>query len=436
MAAATTITAPEPTLAGWVASALRQRRYEQRSVLWSLSHLERVRRCGYKPTGGEGVEVRQAGGIAHYSNLQTCGSIHACPVCAPKIRAERATEIDDLLAAHYAAGGGAEFWTETMPHDFGDQLAPLLDAINGAHRKTLTGGTWLGRIDYAHAAGCTGKHTPAGCPGRIAINVRTLGLRASLGVVGTVTALEVTYGANGWHPHLHTILLTEKPWTDDQRARFLDHAAGTWERAIVAAGYRRPGFDRRGRRLDDVAVTVTPVDQANRAEVAAYLAKHVEGFAALDERARAKVVRRNSRARAEGWSVAAEVARGDLKAGKAGGLTPFQLLAAATEDGDADALSRWWEWEEASKGRQAIRWSFGLRKRYDLGDERTDEEIAAAEVGGEVVMVLDLRTWAILRRHRGGSARLLTAIERGGRRGGERFLVDLLGLVDHRDTGS
>src|SRR5690606_25388944 len=45
--------------------------------------------------------------------------------------------------------------------------------------------------------------------GRAAKNVRDF-----LGLKGTVRALEVTYGANGFHPHFHVLLFLDKSWTN------------------------------------------------------------------------------------------------------------------------------------------------------------------------------------------------------------------------------
>ena len=59
------------------------------------------------------------------------------------------------------------------------------------------------------------------------------------------------------------------------------------------------------------------------------------------------------------------------------------------EQGDADALDLWHEWEAASKGRRQLVWSRGLRELLALGVEKTDEELAEEAAGGEDVIQLD-----------------------------------------------
>jgi hypothetical protein len=46
-------------------------------------------------------------------------------------------------------------------------------------------------------------------------------------VRATMRAVEVTHGANGWHPHLHVLMLTED-WTPEERATF----QACYERAV------------------------------------------------------------------------------------------------------------------------------------------------------------------------------------------------------------
>ena len=50
------------------------------------------------------------------------------------------------------------------------------------------------------------------------------------------------------------------------------------------------------------------------------------------------------------------------------------------------------EYERATRGHQRITWSKGLRKLLAV-DERTDEEIAAEEVGGDLVVLIDHDAW-------------------------------------------
>ena len=67
--------------------------------------------------------------------------------------------------------------------------------------------------------------------------------------------------------------------------------------------------------------------------------------------------------------------RSDVKRGRTGSVSPFELLDDDCSGYSEDERGRLWrEYYGATKGRRAITWSRGLKKRYDVG-ERTDEEI-------------------------------------------------------------
>jgi hypothetical protein len=116
----------------------------------------------------------------------------------------------------------------------------------------------------------------------------------------------------------------------------------------------------------------------------------------------------------DGKHVGRELARGDLKAGRAGSLLPFELLDYFRATGDLHAVDVWHEFEHATHGRRAIEWSRGLRARL-LPDDRelTDREIAEAEVGGVDVAVLPAETWDAVVAHDLEVA-VLEAAEAGG----------------------
>jgi hypothetical protein len=64
----------------------------------------------------------------------------------------------------------------------------------------------------------------------------------------------------------------------------------------------------------------------------------------------------------------------------------------------------------------SLRWSKGLRAAVRLGEERTDDEVVAEEVGGAVVYRFDATTtdWQRVCRLRGARWAVLRAAEVGG----------------------
>ncbi len=142
-----------------------------------------------------------------------------------------------------------------------------------------------------------------------------------------------------------------------------------------------------------------------------------------------------------------EAAGGRFKKGRKGGATPFELLdraisdardagltgpvkcsvaqpqAAAKASGDPGGLpweaARWLEWEQASHGQRQLTWSRHLRALAGLDAEKTDEEVAAEETGGQTIAVLPARTWRRVYPH---AVRLLAAVNDGGRAAGYAWL--------------
>ena len=70
------------------------------------------------------------------------------------------------------------------------------------------------------------------------------------------------------------------------------------------------------------------------------------------------------------------------------------------------------EWLQASHKKRSISWSQGLRECFDLGPERSDEDLAAEDAGGEIIAEVDRELWRILSNGRDGAkAQFLAAFE-------------------------
>lgn len=206
-----------------------------------------------------------------------------------------------------------------------------------------------------------------------------------------VQVRELTWGPeNGWHPHRHLALLTRRPLARWELDELEESIWRLWVRKLGNEGLsaeRGPGCDLRA------------YTDANA--LARYMGK-VEGLGQ-------------------------EMARADLKRGGGGHNTPEQLLGEAVDQGDADALALWNEYEQATAGWRMFTWSRGLRKRL-LADrvEQTDQELAEKEVGGSVVVVLTPPVWqAVLTASPGGVA-LLDAVEDDRWR---TYLAELVGFA-------
>ena len=354
----------------------RDQRYRLRDILQDVTRIPRLGICGIRRIAGRTEpEIRrrpseEAGGmVAHFANLALCGRVWLCPVCGPKIRDRRAHELDLACASWIRTYGvgSVMLLTLTMPHDFGQPLDQLFGTVRAAFTSLVSGRAWgvnKGRFDLAH----------------------------------WVRAYDVTIGPNGWHPHLHVVVLGRRGLSAHELTDLEGDLFARWRNTITAKGFRAPSREH-GIRLEQART---------KGDLSRYVCQVIVGS---DE---------------SSLPVALEVARGDLKVSrKSGHRTPWQVLGDFAETGDATDLSIWREWEQASSWVHAIRWSNGLRHEAGLGEEQTDEEVVAVEVGGEVVYVFAMTDWAILCRIRGGRGEVLRVAEESGGGGVVQFIEEV-----------
>ena len=301
---------------------------------------------------GTGTERR-----AGFSGVASCGSTWACPVCSQKIATQRAADLAKAVAAWHVLGGRVLMVTLTMRHRRGQALADLWDALSYAWGRVTSGAGWIqDGVDFGRVIPRTVK------TGQYKGEVRNA-MR-----IGFARVVETTHGKNGWHVHVHALLFVKGDITEDGAYALADSMFGRWVPALTDKGFTAPtlahGVDVRLIGLDDSV------------NLGDYFTKSVYT------------------AEKAGW----EVAGGSGKKAGYGNRTPFQILSDVVKDGDADDLSIWWEWEEASHNRRQLTWSAGLRDFLELGAEKTDEEITEEELGGDVVLTLDAPMFASIRK--------------------------------------
>lgn len=336
-------------------------RYALRQLLREVTTVDRCRSCGREVRGGA-VVLKVKEGVAHYANLETCGRVWLCPVCAAKIRARRGDEIAEGVGRHITQDGGAYFVTATLPHEQGDKLARSLTVLTDSWRRLTAGKAYQEEKE---------RH----------------------GILGTIKAVEITHGRNGWHPHIHAVLLTREEVNILHLGDWYGRLDARWARALQRNGWSMGTAPYRFR-LD-------LVNRSTASGLAAYVTKVQDG-----------------------GGLGNEIARADLKSGRKSSRTPLQILADFGSDGLVDDLDLWREYEEATAGKSALRWSRGLRELLlpDV-DEQTDEEIAAEDVGGDEVAALLPHIWYRLTEIPGAEAAVLGAVERDGWAGLIRVLV-------------
>lgn len=221
--------------------------------------------CGYPaPQKDEVVAFlveEEEGFRVRFSGVQTCGSPWACPVCSSRLARDRGEALARVTARLVELGYRAVHVVLTVRHTRGEALIDVFGALSSAWR-------WA----WGHRR-----------------------VKAFLRGVAYARSVEVTYGRNGWHPHIHALLLV--PAHRDPRA-LEEPLWEAWSEAVEAVGWAPSSRD---------AYSFEVVRKKDLGLVSRYVGKG-------------------------SWGLGLEVAGGALKGGHQG-LTPFELLAAAWAGG-------------------------------------------------------------------------------------------------------
>lgn len=286
----------------------RAERYALKSVVNRIFPASKTAKCSRMRIPGEFVKVMKSPEYekAHYAGLVRCGSVWWCPLCAAKIAERRRVELVSAIATAKAMGLQVLLMTATVPHGLGDDINVILEQMMKAWRKTTTERQ--------------GKE-----------------MRKLLGFVGTIRALEVTDGQNGFHPHFH-VLIFAKP--DFAVSAFQTGFYPIWRDNCIKAGLPAPS-EKHGLRVDD----------------GSWAAKY-----------------------ASKWGLEDEMTRSHTKSSKGEkGRSPWDMLREALKSGCEASIARFSVYAHAFKGRRQLYWSNGLRELLGLDKEATDEELAAMQ---------------------------------------------------------
>jgi len=256
---------------------------------------------------------------------------------------------EELRLVYEHSGKFFALVTLTLRHDLNTPLEKSVDAVAKAARRLKSGSWWQNTV-------------------------------REWGIIGNVSGLEVTYGYQaGWHPHQHILLVfDEQPGHVNLEAlevrikhKWLDllsqfGASGSWDNAV------------------DVS--------HDHAKLAEYIAKH--GHAPNDA-----------------WTEAEEMTRSRNKTAKRKGLTPWGLLD-AYDKGDKQAGALFVEYAEATRGRNQLRWSPGLKELLNLDGLKADHAEEAIEEDQDTLwMKVEKSYWWALSAHRLRGAFVQAAID-------------------------
>jgi hypothetical protein len=323
---------------------------------------ERVASCLKRPVpGAMMIEVAHSASRkkAHFRNLQICGSVWMCPVCASAISETRRQELSLAIAK---TDYQPMLLTFTMAHHKGDKLADLVDGLIKAFHSFKSGQYWQKKRD-------------------------------EFGWIGSVRGLETTHGDNGWHPHLHDLVLLKKPLSPQEFIFFENLIKERWLMVLARQGY-----------------TASKEHGAHVREGHNDIVEYVAKYGRLPK--------------VTGWTVIHEVTKSVSKKAHKDGRTAFQLLVDYLA-GDMAAGRLFMEYARVFKGKRQLVWSEGLRALLGLIEvEKTDAQIAAeVEEPAYVLLYLTVDQWKIVVKEN-GRAGLLEEARHGDRERVVAWLAD------------
>ena len=312
------ITAPPATI------AKKNNRLAKFSLLDVSRHIlpdYRVSKC-YRTVVGNHVEVWQsAQNTHHYKGVMMCGSVWHCPVCSSKISERRRQDLTVAMDNAKVMGLTPYLVTYTIPHHQKQKLKDLLKKFNYSRSLFYHRKSWK---TYSR----------------------------QIGLSGSVKALELTQGENGWHVHLHELLFCKNGRPEPTAAELLP----LWQKAALSAGLQCP--NEHG----------VKVDHGQKAQD--YITK---------------------------WGAESEMTKSMIKHGREGSRTPWDILRDFELYGDEQDAELFREYAKAFQGKKQLIWSKGLRTLLQMQPEKTDEQIAAEqEAGSQRVGIISKADWKLI----------------------------------------
>lgn len=317
----------------------RDYRYKILSAIRDRLPKSRPAMCGLVPTyqvqSGQAVmSIRKtADGRAYFEGQAVCGSVWGCPVCNPKIATGRKNEINRAMKLNYERGGDCFFLTMTFSHEREDVLPELIDKFSKALSRMKASKEWKK-------------------------------LREAIGYRGSIRALEFTHSnRNGWHPHSHDIVFTDKKISVFD-AKFFEYKLYLlWRKYAVKYGLGEPS---RG-------YGVRVVYSHNTAESYRNLADYCSGFSYEITHTHTKKSTTDCATEYQG-------------------RTPWEILRGMADAEDKTQRTRevflFKQFLNAVKGRAQLYWSPGLKDYFGI-DDLADENLAEESEPGEVMYEMD-----------------------------------------------
>jgi hypothetical protein len=171
------------------------------------------------------------------------------------------------------------------------------------------------------------------------------------GIVASIRGSEITWGENsGWHPHFHVVFFLDQPGEkldQEYKNAFLAEISKMYGGKVAKNGfYVSPEY----------GIKVS-FDQ-----------DHVSTYAAK-------------------WGMDDELAKSPAKIAKGDHYTPFQILLESAKGSEQKEIFEqlFIDYAAAMKGKKQLVWSKGARELFDIGQETSDLDLAAAALEKSVI---------------------------------------------------
>lgn len=317
--------------------------FKDRKIAGQILPEERVWGCGRIPVSMPGARIQVCGEKGKFfSGIMNCGSVWHCPVCAKKIGLHRAATVTEILRKFQSATAKGDknfnlgFLTLTVRHSHGELLADVLKRVLKSFREIEQSRVFREEKKRINYFGC----------------IRTV---------------EVKHGGNGWHPHLHLLLVAD--CDDVTMENFASFFINEWLK-------RNPD-------ANEIAQKFVPVK--NDKGIAEYITK---------------------------WNAASEMTMGSTAKLSGKSFTPFQFLSLWTR---SKMLNRdrpdypffaqykglFIEYSQAMKGKKQLTIARDVIKQYEslTGQKfsmKTDDEINVEQQEEKAIVEIDRDLFKII----------------------------------------
>lgn len=284
---------------------------------------ERVRFClknRIDKTKNRNVMFNEERQKMHWGNVQRCGSIWTCPVCAKQITEKRREEL--LIANRKWSKMGNYLYMITLTNSH--NTSHDLNFLKLSQRKAMK---------------------------RFFEGRKAESLMSELGKKYHITNYEVTYGSNGWHPHHHILVFSDRylgiTAFADLETKLKEH----WINCCKLSGLPLPSMQH-------------GLDLCDGTFASNYISK---------------------------WGLEYEMTKGHIKKGRKQSYTPFDLLQLSLSDltvHHRESSKLFQEFAIAFKGARQLSWSRGLKKLFGLND--VDDQQIVDDTDKKSIQVYDV----------------------------------------------